>query len=54
MAGRVYDVINIYNFIELLGEEVEDLTEDLIKYIAELYIGPNCDIEIDKDESEEP
>ena len=40
---------NIQDFIELLGEEVEDLMEDLIKHIAELYIGPDCDAEIDKE-----
>ena len=28
--------------------------EDLIKYIAELYIGPNCNIEIDKEVVEQP
>jgi len=44
-----YNVINIRNFIKLLGKKVEDLTKDLIKYIAEPYIGPNYDIEIDKD-----
>ena len=42
-------MINIQDFIELPGEEVEDLTEDLIKHIAELYAGPNCDVEIDKE-----
>ena len=36
-------------FIKLLGEEVEDLLEDLIEYIAELYAGPNCNIEIDEE-----
>ena len=49
-AGRVRDVINIHNFIELPGEEVEDSTEDLIKYIAELYAGPDHNTETDKDE----
>ena len=48
-AGRIRAVTNIYDFIELLGEEVEDLTEDLIKHIAELYVGPDCDVEIDKE-----
>ena len=47
-VGRIRAVINIQDFIELLGKEVEDLTEDLIKNIAELYIGPDRDIEIDK------
>ena len=51
-AGRVHDIINIRNFIELPGEEVEDLTEDLIKHIAELYTGPDRDAETDEDESE--
>ena len=41
--------MNIYNFIKLLGEEVEDLAKDLIEYIAELYAGPNYNIETDKD-----
>ena len=50
MAGRVRNVINIRNFIELPGEEVENLTKDLIKHIAELYAGPNRDAEIDKDD----
>jgi len=47
-VGRVYNVINIYNFIRFLDEEVEDLTKDFIKYIVELYIGPNCNIKINK------
>ena len=51
-VGRVRNVINIRNFIELLGEEVEDLTKDLIEDVVELYIGPDRDAEIDKDESE--
>ena len=41
--------MNIWNFIKLLGKEVEDLVEDLIKYIVELYVGPNRDIEIDEE-----
>ena len=45
---------NIQDFIELLGEEVEDLTEDLIEYIAELYTGPNRDIEINKEVIKQP
>ena len=40
---------NIQDFIELLGEEVEDSTEDLIEHIAELYAGPNRDMEIDEE-----
>ena len=51
IVGKVYNVTNIYNFIKLLSEEVEDLTEDFIKYIAELYIGPDRDAETDKDKS---
>ena len=42
-------MIDIRNFIKLPGKEVEDLLEDLIKSIVELYIGPNRDIEIDKE-----
>jgi len=53
-AGRVRNVINIRNFIELLGKEVEDLTKDLIKEVVELYAGPDCDIETNKDGSEQP
>ena len=49
IAGRIRAVINIRNFIKLLGKEVEDLVEDLIKYIAELYAGPDRDIETDKE-----
>ena len=48
-AGRIRAVMNIRNFIKLLGEEVEDLVEDLIKHVAELYIGPDRDIETDKE-----
>jgi len=46
--------MNIKDFIKLLGKEVEDLTEDLIKYITELYIGPDRDIEIDKEVVKQP
>ena len=42
-------MVDIRNFIKLPGKEVEDLLEDLIKSIGELYIGPNRDIEIDKE-----
>ena len=52
-AGRVHNVINIRNFIELPGKEVEDLTKDLIKHIVELYTGPDHDAETDKDKSEQ-
>ena len=53
-VGRVRNVINIRNFIELLGKEVEDSTEDLIKDVAELYAGPDRDAETDEDSSEQP
>ena len=33
---------------------MEDLIEDFIKYIAELYAGPNCDAEIDKEVVKQP
>ena len=49
-AGRFHDVINIRNFIELLGEEVEDSAKDLIKHVAELYAGPDRDVETDEDD----
>ena len=48
IAGRVCNIINIRNFIKLLGKEVEDLIEDLIEHMAELYAGPNCNTETDK------
>ena len=48
-VGRIYAIINIWEFIKLLGKEVEDLLEDFIKYIVELYTRPNYDIEIDKE-----
>ena len=54
IVGRIYAVINIQKFIKLPGEEVEDFLEDLIKYIVELYIGPNRDIEIDKEAIKKP
>ena len=54
VAGRIHAMINIWNFIELLGEEVEDLSEDLIKHIAELYAGPNRDAETDEEVAEQP
>ena len=47
-AGRIHAVINIQEFIKLLGEEVKDSLEDFIKYIVELYTGPDCDVETDK------
>jgi len=48
LVGKVYNIINIYNFIKFLGEEVKDLTKDFIKYIGKLYAKPNCNIEINK------
>ena len=45
---------NIQDFIKLLGKEVEDLTEDLIKHIVELYVGPDRDAEIDKEVIKQP
>jgi hypothetical protein len=33
---------------------VEDSLEDLIKYIVELYEGPDYDIEIDKEAIKQP
>jgi hypothetical protein len=42
-------VLNIWNFIKLPGKEVEDLVEDLIKHVVELYIGPDRDIEIEEE-----
>ena len=50
-AGRVHNVVNIRNFIELLGEEVEDSTEDLIEHVAKLYAGPDRNAETNEDES---
>ena len=46
--------MDIQNFIKLLDKEVEDLAEDLIKHIAELYIRPNRNIEIDKEVIKQP
>jgi len=54
IVGKIYTIINIWEFVKLLGKEVEDLLEDLIKYIVELYIGPNRDIEIDKGVIKQP
>jgi hypothetical protein len=51
-AGKIRDVTNIRDFIELPDEEVEDSAEDLIGQVAELYAGPNRDAETDKDSSE--
>ena len=48
-AGKIRAVTNIQDFIKLLGKEVEDSTEDLIKHIAELYAGPDRDTETDKE-----
>ena len=48
-AGRIYAVINIREFIKLLGKEVEDSSKDLIEHVVELYAGPDCDVETDKE-----
>ena len=53
-AGRIHAVINIQEFIKLPGEEVEDLSKDLIKHIVELYAGPNRDTETDKEAVKQP
>ena len=53
-AGRIRDVTNIRDFIELPGEEVEDSAKDLIEQVAELYAGPDRDIETDKNSSKQP
>ena len=46
--------MNIQDFIKLLGKEVENSLENLIKHVAELYAGPNRDIETDKEVIEQP
>ena len=53
-VGKIRTVINIQNFIKLLREKVEDSSEDLIEYIAELYAGPDRDTETDKEVTEQP
>ena len=53
-AGRIHAVINIQDFIKPPSKEVEDLTEDLIEYIAELYTGPNHNTETDKEAIKQP
>ena len=35
LTGRVHNIINIRNFIKLLGKEVENSTKDLIKDVAD-------------------
>jgi len=47
-------VVNIQDFIKLLGKKVEDLMEDLIEHIAELYAGPDRDTETDKEVIKQP
>ena len=42
-------MIDIRNFIKLPGKEVEDSLEDLIESIAELYAGPDRDMETDEE-----
>ena len=53
-AGRIREVMNIQNFINLPGEEVEDSTEDLIEHVAELYAGPDRDAETDEEDTQQP
>ena len=53
-AGRIHAVINIWEFIELPGEEVEDSSEDLIEHVVELYAGPDRDTETDEEAVEQP
>jgi hypothetical protein len=53
-AGRIHAIMNIQNFIELPGEEVEDLSGDLIEHVAELYAGPDRDAETDEEAIEQP
>ena len=53
-AGRIRAMMNIRNFIELPGEEVEDSSEDLIEHVAELYAGPDRDAETDEEVVEQP
>ena len=48
-VGKIRAIINIQDFIKLLGKEVEDLIENLIEYVAELYARPNCNTEINKE-----
>jgi len=49
IGGRIYIIINIWNFIKLLGKKIKDLLKNFIKYIVELYIGFNYNIKIDKE-----
>ena len=53
-AGRIHAVINIWEFIKLPGEKVEDSSEDLIKHVVELYAGPDRDAETDEEAVEQP
>ena len=53
-AERIRAVINIQDFVELPGEEVEDSLEDLIESIAELYTGPDRDAETDTEVINQP
>ena len=54
VAGRIYTVINIQEFIELPNKEVEDSSEDLIEHIIELYAGPDRDAETDEEAIKQP
>ena len=53
-AGRIREVMNIQNFINLPGKEVEDSTEDLIEHVVKLYAGPNRDAETDEEDTQQP
>jgi len=53
-TGRICNVMNIQDFIKLPGEEVEDTSEDLIEHVAELYAGPDRDMETDEEVVEQP
>ena len=54
IVGRIHAVVNIWDFIKLLGKEVEDSSEDLIEYIAELYVRPDRDMETDEEAIKQP
>ena len=53
-AGRIHAVINIWEFIELPGKEVEDSSKNLIEHVVELYAGPNRDAETNKEAVKQP
>ena len=53
-VGRIHTVIKIQDFIKLPGEEVKDSSKDFIEHIAELYAGPDCNAETDKEAVKQP